>query len=160
VTEAVIGLGSNVGDRLAWIRKGVEALRASEVADIVRVSSVFETAPIGPPQPDFLNAAVLISTEVSAPQLLDELKKIETTLGRSRGDRWGPREIDLDLLLFGDESIEGGVLQVPHPRLLSRAFALIPLLEVFPDAALPDGTRLDTIEIDSGGVSHFATLET
>lgn len=159
MTEVFIGLGSNVGDRLRWIRRAVEALRGAEGIEVTEVSQVYETLAVGPPQPDFLNAVVAIECELSPHELLEMVKGIESQLGRSPGERWGPREIDLDILLSGDGSVDMPELQVPHPRLTSRAFALLPLLEIAPDAELPDGTRLDSFPVAASGVRHFATLD-
>jgi len=127
VTLAYIGLGSNVGDREDYLVRAVEALRA--LGD-VRVSSIRETDPIGPPQPKFMNAVAALETGLSARELFVALKKIESDLGRIPRERWGPREIDLDLLLFGDETIDEPDLKVPHPEMANRPFVLEPLREV------------------------------
>jgi 2-amino-4-hydroxy-6-hydroxymethyldihydropteridine diphosphokinase len=139
LTEAFVGLGSNVGDRLSYLRRAVVALR--ELGD-VRVSSVYETEPVGPPQDLFLNAVAVVDTVLRPQELLDELKRIESSLGRIPRERWGPREIDLDLLLYGDQSVDEPLLTVPHPELTKRAFVLVPLSEIAPDARLPDGQIL------------------
>jgi 2-amino-4-hydroxy-6-hydroxymethyldihydropteridine diphosphokinase len=134
--RAVIGLGSNVGDRRSNLRAAVEALR--EVATVLAESSVVETKPVGgPPQPDYLNAAALVSFEGSPRALLQSLLAIEARLGRVRAERWGPRTIDLDLLWIDGVVVSEPDLVVPHPRLTERAFALQPLLEVAPDAIDP-----------------------
>jgi 2-amino-4-hydroxy-6-hydroxymethyldihydropteridine diphosphokinase len=141
VTISAIGLGSNVGDRRAHLAGAV--LTLPRLGDRLAVSSLYETAPIGgPPQGDFANAVVLLGTRRSARGLLDGLLEIEREAGRQRRERWGPRVLDLDLLLHGDETIEVPGLVVPHPRLAERRFVLAPLVEVWPDAALPDGTRI------------------
>jgi 2-amino-4-hydroxy-6-hydroxymethyldihydropteridine diphosphokinase len=139
LTEAFIGLGSNVGDRLDYLRRAVDALRA---LGAVRVSSVYETDPVGPPQDAFLNAVASLETTLGAREVFDALKKIEADLGRIPRERWGPREIDLDLLLYGDETITEADLTVPHPQLTKRGFVLVPLVELAPDAHLPDGQTL------------------
>lgn len=128
--RAFVGLGSNVGDRLAYLRGAVTALRDHAAVEIVRASSVYETAPVGPEQPDFLNAVVEVTTHLDARALLAVLKAIENRLGRVPRERWGPREIDLDLLLAGDEVVSDEHLQVPHPRMQERAFVLVPLAEL------------------------------
>jgi 2-amino-4-hydroxy-6-hydroxymethyldihydropteridine diphosphokinase len=125
-----VGLGSNLGDRLENLRRAVELLDASDGVAVVRTSSVYETDPVGPPQPDFLNAVAEISTDLGPHELLARCKAIEAELGRTPGERWGPREIDLDLLLYGDERIDTGELVVPHPRMNERAFVLVPLREL------------------------------
>lgn len=135
-----VGLGSNLGDRLENLRRAVERLDASDGVDVVRTSSVYETDPVGPPQPDFLNAVAEISTDLGPHELLARCKAIEAELGRTPGERWGPREIDLDLLLYGGERIDTGELVVPHPRMNERAFVLVPLRELEhggPGAELP-----------------------
>ncbi len=108
------------------------------------MSSLYETAPIGgPEQGPFLNAVAVIDTELPASKLLERCLQIERNSGRERRERWGPRTIDLDILLYGDEEIDEPDLTVPHPRMTERRFVLEPLLEVWPDARLPDGTPLE-----------------
>ena len=139
MTRAYVGLGANLGDRAATIRAAVEHLRREPGVTVVAVSSVRETDPVGLlDQPRFLNAAAALETELSPRELLDRLLGIERRLGRTReGPRFGPRTIDLDLLLYGDEQIEEPGLQVPHPRLHERLFALEPLLELDPALVVP-----------------------
>jgi 2-amino-4-hydroxy-6-hydroxymethyldihydropteridine diphosphokinase len=134
--RAVVGLGANLGDRLATLRAAAGELgRASSV---VARSRVYETEPVGPAQPRFLNAAVLVDWRGSPEDLLRELLDVEARLGRVRGgERWSPRAIDLDLLWAEGVVAEGAHLTVPHPRLRERAFALVPLLDVAPDARDP-----------------------
>jgi 2-amino-4-hydroxy-6-hydroxymethyldihydropteridine diphosphokinase len=139
VTVAYIGLGSNLGDREENLRGALE--RLSELGPL-RASSFRETDPVGvTDQPRFLNAAAELETELGARELLGRLLEIERGLGRDRAveTRWGPRTIDLDLLLYGDEVLDEPGLTVPHPRLAERRFALEPLNELAPDLALPDG---------------------
>jgi 2-amino-4-hydroxy-6-hydroxymethyldihydropteridine diphosphokinase len=133
VTLAYIGLGSNLGDREALIR------RAAGLVGARRLSSLLETQPWGfVNQPKFLNAAAEIETPLSPRQLLVHLLDVERRLGRERiGPRWGPRTIDLDLLLYGDDSIDEPGLVVPHPRLTKREFALRPLAELVPALIIP-----------------------
>ena len=142
MTVAYIGLGSNLGDREGNLRGALA--RLTELGG-VRVSSFRETDPVGvTDQPRFLNAAAELSTDLPARQLLDALLAIERDLGRdrSREDRWGPRTLDLDLLLYGDEVIDDPGLTVPHPRLAERQFVLEPLHELTPGLMLPDGTAV------------------
>jgi 2-amino-4-hydroxy-6-hydroxymethyldihydropteridine diphosphokinase len=141
-----IGLGSNVGDRLEHLRHAVTLLDATDGIDVVVGSSVYETEPVGPPQPDFLNAVVEIRTSLGAPDLLRRLKEIEAEIGREPTGRWGPREIDLDLLTYGDESIDGDDLRVPHPRMAERAFVLVPLAEIASDVRLAAGSPSELLE--------------
>ncbi len=133
--RAVVGLGANLGDRLAMLRAAVREL--SRVARVEAVSRVYATAPVGPPQPDYLNAAVLVDYAGAAEELLDDLLAIEARLGRQRRERWGPRTLDLDVLWGGDLVLETPRLAVPHPRLHERAFALAPMLELVPGARDP-----------------------
>ena len=137
MTTAYIGLGSNLGDRERLIREAAELIGAT------RVSSVNETEPWGyANQPMFLNAVAEVDTPLPARRLLDHLLDVERRLGRERvGARWGPRTIDLDLLLYGEEAIDEPGLVVPHPRLLRREFVLKPLAELVPSLKIPgDGT--------------------
>ena len=143
MTRAVIGLGSNLGDRARHIAEAVGSL--SEHGEYVAASSLYETAPVGGPrQGPYLNAVAVIDTELPARELLNACLDIERSQGRERRERWGPRTLDLDILLFGDMEIDEPGLTIPHPRLTERGFVLVPLLEVDPAAALPDGTRLDS----------------
>ncbi len=141
MVRAAIGLGSNLGDRPRHIGDAVAAL--AEAGSLVRVSSLYQTAPMGgPKQGTYLNAVVVIDTDLSAQQLLERCLEVEQDQGRERRERWGPRTLDLDVLLYGDETINDVELSVPHPRMTERRFVLEPLLEVWPDAVLPDGTPL------------------
>jgi 2-amino-4-hydroxy-6-hydroxymethyldihydropteridine diphosphokinase len=133
--KVAIGLGANLEGRLATIRTAVARLRA--VAKVEAVSRVYESDPVGPPQPRYLNAAVRITWEGSAHDLLDALQSIEAELGRERSERWGPRTIDLDILWIEGMTIDDARLVVPHPRLRERAFAVVPLLELVPGAVDP-----------------------
>jgi 2-amino-4-hydroxy-6-hydroxymethyldihydropteridine diphosphokinase len=138
------GLGSNEGDRAGNLRAGVEALPGHGVA-VDAVSSVYETEPVGEvlDQPDFLNAAVRVDTELPADRLLDVCKAIEIEHGRMFGaPRHGPRPLDIDVLLLGELELSTERLTLPHPELSRRRFVLVPLLELDPELALPDGTRL------------------
>lgn len=139
-----LGLGSNVGDRGGHLRAAVAALREHGV-EVEAVSSAYETEPVGEvlDQPDFLNAAIRIRTGLEPESLLDLCKAIEVEQGRLfAGPRHGPRPLDVDLLLLGDLVLSTERLTLPHPEVTSRRFVLAPLLELDPDLALPDGTRL------------------
>jgi 2-amino-4-hydroxy-6-hydroxymethyldihydropteridine diphosphokinase len=139
---AYIGLGTNLGDRELNLRRALERL---EELGSVRASSLRETEPVGvTDQPKFLNAAAELATDLSARELLERLLGIEQELGRDRATerRWGPRVVDLDILLFGEEAIDEPGLTVPHPRLADRRFVLEPLCELNEDLTLPDGTRV------------------
>jgi 2-amino-4-hydroxy-6-hydroxymethyldihydropteridine diphosphokinase len=138
LTRAYVAVGANVGDRERTIRAAIAALPG-----VVGVSTLRETAPVGVTgQPDFLNGAVALDTAMTARELLDGLLAIERALGRERGERWGPRTIDLDLLLYGDEVIVEPGLAVPHPRLHERRFALEPLAELDPGLVIPGRGRV------------------
>ena len=140
--RAYVGLGANLGDREGTIRRAVELLGAEPGVEVVAVSSLRETDPVGyADQPRFLNGAAAVETELSPRELLDGLLAVERELGRVRGDgpRYGPRAIDLDLLLYGDRVVEEPGLTVPHPRLAERRFVLEPLHELDPGLRLPDG---------------------
>jgi 2-amino-4-hydroxy-6-hydroxymethyldihydropteridine diphosphokinase len=131
--RAFVGLGANLGPREETIRRAVAALGATPNIDVVAVSSLAETEPVGPvtDQPRFLNGAVALDTTLGARPLLERLLEIEAELGRTReGPAGGPRTIDLDLLLYGEERIDEPGLTVPHPRLHDRAFVLEPLAEL------------------------------
>ena len=131
--KAYIGLGSNLGEREALIRQALEALDALPETSVVKVSSLYDPEPVGEvDQPNFLNAACQIDTELTARQLLWNLLLIERRLGRVRQQRWGPRTIDLDLLLYGNLVVDEPDLSVPHPELLRRSFVLVPLVELDP----------------------------
>jgi len=139
VTRAYLGLGSNLGDRLANLEEAVRRLDAAG-ARVLRSSRVYETDPVGgPEQPDYLNAVVEVETELSARDLLDACLDVERQMGRVRTERWGPRRIDIDLLTYGRRQIDEPGLTVPHPRMHERAFVLVPLLELDPDPPLPGG---------------------
>jgi 2-amino-4-hydroxy-6-hydroxymethyldihydropteridine diphosphokinase len=144
MTRAYVGVGTNLGDRAAMLRAAVEQLRAEPAVEVVAVSSIRETDPVGiVEQPRFLNAAVAIETELSARELLVRLLGIERRLGRTRaGPRFGPRTIDLDLLVYGHARIDEPGLEVPHPRLHERLFALEPLVDLDPDLVVPGHGRL------------------
>jgi len=147
-----LGLGSNVGDREAHLRAAVAALDQHGV-EVEATSSLYETEPVGEilDQPDFLNAAVRIRTELEPGALLDLCKAIEVEQGRMLGgQRHGPRPLDLDLLLLGDVELASDRLTLPHPQVTSRRFVLEPLLELDPELALPDGTTLAGTLADLG----------
>lgn len=129
MTRAAIGIGSNLGDAPAAVRAGIQALARTGV--VAAVSSLYRTKPWGRTgQADFCNAVALVDTLLDPRELLHALKRLESELGRVPGERWGPRSIDFDILLYGLERIDEPDLTVPHPRLLERAFALAPLAEL------------------------------
>ncbi|AUX47383.1 2-amino-4-hydroxy-6- hydroxymethyldihydropteridine pyrophosphokinase [Sorangium cellulosum] len=138
--RVVLGLGSNLGDRLGTLRAAVEALGADPALDVLQESPRYESPPAGgPPQGNYVNVAVLLATSLPAREILVRTLAVERSLGRTRPDavRWGPRTIDIDVLWIEGESVAEPDLEVPHPRLCLRAFALRPLLDVAPDARDP-----------------------
>ncbi len=143
--DCVVGFGANLGDREQAFGRALEQL--ARLGEVKALSTLYETRPVGgPPQPDYLNAAVRLETALTPQALLEALLRIELGYGRERTLRWGPRTLDLDLLFVAGECVEEPGLSVPHPRLLERAFALEPLLEVFPEAAHPQtGLRLASL---------------
>ena len=131
--KAFVALGSNLGEREAMIREALEALAALPQTELLRASSLYDTEPVGDvDQPNFLNAVAQLDTDLPPRQLLWNLLLIEKRLGRERTRPWGPRTIDLDLLLYGDEVIEEDDLRVHHPEMIRRAFVLVPLVELDP----------------------------
>jgi len=137
MSKAYIGLGSNVGDRKAHLADAFAALRKSKHIKLIKHSKLYETEPLGPPQPDFLNAAAEIETDFSPLALLRELHRIENELGRVRKERWGPRVIDLDILLYEDSIMDTEQLSIPHLLMHEREFVLVPLAEIAPHAVHP-----------------------
>ncbi|MCU0453965.1 MAG: 2-amino-4-hydroxy-6-hydroxymethyldihydropteridine diphosphokinase [Bacteroidetes bacterium] len=133
MARCYIGLGSNTGDRVGYLRSAVGELKAMLDVEVRKVSSIFETEPVGrKDQPDFLNAVAEIRTELPPAVLLERLKHVELRLGRTASERWGPREIDLDLLFWGDQMLTGPPVDVPHPEAWRRRFVLAPLAEISP----------------------------
>lgn len=157
---AYLGLGSNLGDRLGTLQRAVDLLGAERSITLTGCSRVWETAPVGgPPQPDFLNVVVRAEIDLPPRQLLDACLRAEASLGRVREVRWGPRVVDVDVLLIDARTIDEPDLTVPHPRLHERAFVLMPLLELDPDPTLPDGSRLVDVRLGpdaADGVRLFA----
>ena len=135
-----LSLGSNLGDRETKIREALDLLAGDPDIRVERTSSLYETAPVGmSEQPDFINAVALVETDLPPSELLRRVQRIESALGRDRNQHWGPRIIDLDILLYGDQSVDTAFLTIPHPRMMERAFVMAPLAEIAPDLRLPDG---------------------
>ena len=138
MTLAYVGIGANLGPREETLRRAVELLGRADGVEVVGVSELRETDPVGVvDQPPFLNGAVSVETTLSPRVLLDLLLEVERSLGRERGERWGPRFVDLDLLVYGNEVLDEPGLHVPHPRLHERRFALEPLAEMSPELEIP-----------------------
>lgn len=139
MTIAYIGLGSNLNNPATQINLAINALDEFPQSTVLQCSSLYGNPPMGPPgQPDFVNAVIALDTKLAADALLVEMKNQERTQGRTPfGERWGPRIIDLDLLLYGDESLQNADLVVPHMGIADRAFVLVPLAEIAPDIEVP-----------------------
>jgi len=159
VTLAFIALGSNLAEPLSQVNNALAALARIPHSRIVATSSFYRTPPLGPQdQPDYLNAAVALETTLSAEELLDNTQRIELEQGRVRkAERWGPRTLDLDIMLFGDATINTERLTVPHYDMKNRAFMLLPLSEIAPALRFPDGERLaDVLErLDCSAIRHW-----
>jgi len=147
MNRVYLALGSNLANPLHQVRNALDALNAIVQTQRVAVSSFYRTPPYGPPdQPDYLNAAVALDTQLTPEALLDHTQRIELEQGRVRkAERWGPRTLDLDIMLFGEQVLNTARLTVPHYDMLNRAFMLVPLLEIAPQARLPDGRYLADI---------------
>jgi len=142
--RAFIGLGSNLDEPKTQILRAIAALRELPLSRLTAVSRLYRSMPMGPAdQPDYINAVAMIDTRLPPLELLDALQAIEQAQGRIRGaERWGPRTLDLDILLYGAEQIDSERLVVPHPGLAERSFVLYPLSELSPELVLPDGRVL------------------
>ena len=145
-----MALGSNLGDRWSYLRQGL-----AQLPDVVARSPVYETSPVGalPGQGQYLNMVVELSTEATPQELLEVARKAEEAAGRDRGERWGPRTLDVDILLVGDLVVDGADLQVPHPRMWERGFVLVPLADLAPELV---GDRLT--EAMKEGVARAGTI--
>ena len=138
-----LGLGSNKGDKLHWLRFALEGLSRCPRTRIVRVSSLYRTAPWGvAEQEDYYNAVAELATELPPRELLAAAQRIEALSGRERPYRWAPRELDIDILLYGGLQLATEELTIPHPRMRERRFVLLPLAEIAPELVLPDGTAV------------------
>jgi 2-amino-4-hydroxy-6-hydroxymethyldihydropteridine diphosphokinase len=153
VRRAYLGLGSNLGDRAALLQQAVDALAVVPDLTVVAVSAVYETEPVGgPAQPEYLNAVVAIETDAEPRRLLEIAHQLEAAADRVRGERWGPRTLDVDILLVGDERIDDADLVIPHPRMWERAFVMAPLGDLDPrfagDSTDRAGVRRTEIELE------------
>jgi len=152
---AYVGVGSNLGDPAARVRAAFEALAGIPDTQLVATSRLYRTAPFGPvAQGDFINAVAGLLTRLDAAALLAQLRGIETAAGRVREQRWGPRTLDLDLLVFGDARIDSPELTVPHPGIAERAFVLEPLHDLAPTLDIPGVGRVETLRsrLGEGGI--------
>lgn len=152
-----IGIGSNQADPVKQIKQAIKALKHLLASQLLNCSKLYCSTPMGPQdQPDYVNAVAKLDTQLPALELLDELQKIEQTQGRERKEnRWGPRTLDLDIILYGNEKINTTRLTIPHYGMKVREFVLYPLLEIAPDLVLPDATVLSQLVslCDKNGLS-------
>jgi len=159
MTRVYLALGSNLADPLHQVQSALDALAAIPQSRLVACSSLYRTPPYGPPdQPDYLNAAVALETDLTPDALLDHTQRIELEQGRVRKDhRWGPRTLDLDIMLFGELTLTTPRLTVPHYDMHNRAFMLLPLLEIAPALTLPDGTHAADLlaSLDSSSIRRW-----
>lgn len=158
---AYVGLGSNLAQPMSQVARALEELAGLPATSMVVHSAFYRTRPLGPPdQPDYINAVACLATQLAPEQLLDELQSLEQRHGRVRGvERWGPRSLDLDLLLYGSERVDTARLQVPHPRMIERVFVLYPLAEIAPcDLEIPgSGLLADLLErLPEEGIERLA----
>jgi 2-amino-4-hydroxy-6-hydroxymethyldihydropteridine diphosphokinase len=145
--EAYLALGSNLGDRLATLQRAADLLQAREGIEVVRSSRVYETEPVGPPQPRYLNAVLEIRTELEPRDLLSACLAVEAALGRIRAERWGARTVDVDVLTYDERAVDEPGLVIPHPRMHERGFVLVPLGELDADPMLPGGRSLAALRL-------------
>jgi len=158
--KTALGLGSNLGDRQAQIMLALDALAMHPHIDILAVSALYQTPPWGKTdQPAFFNAAVLVETDLAPRTLLETVLGIERSLGRLRNELWGPRTIDLDILLYGDQTIDEPGLTIPHPRIQERAFVIRPLADILPDAMIAGRCVSDWLAaLDVSGIDAVANV--
>lgn len=151
--NVVIALGANLGDRLAALEGAVDGLRATPGVEVVAVSSVYETEPVGgPEQPEYANAVVLVRATIPITALLERAHEIEKAWHRVRAERWGPRTLDIDIIDAGGAVSDDAVLTLPHPRAHERGFVIIPWLEIDPDAVLVGHGPIKDLAVDATGV--------
>ena len=160
--QVAIALGSNLGDSRGTLEQALATLDHNEAVRVVRRSSWYRSAPIGPVQPDYVNGCALLEVSLAPEALLDLLQATENRFGRVRAERWGPRTLDLDLILYGPQRIATERLEVPHPRMAERAFVLLPLAEIAADWIDPVSGRpvgeLAAALSDHGGVERLEEI--
>lgn len=159
---AYLSLGSNLGDRIANLKQAINLLAEYQGVELIKISSVYETKPVGyTDQPDFLNTAIEVQTTLSPHELLALCNAVEDKLGRTRTIKWGPRKIDIDILLFGGVYIDDEKLKIPHPYMMERAFVLAPLAEIAPEILLPNGmTASESADkINKNGIELFGAID-
>lgn len=161
--KAAISLGSNLGESPIILEKALQTLEQTSVIIIEKISSWYETLPVGPAQPNYINGCAIIQTQLSPQNLLTTLLEIETKFGRIRAERWGARTLDLDLILYENLIFNTPQLQIPHPRMKERAFVLLPLAEIAPNWIEPvTGKTITELlkEIDKSGIIKKIELNT
>ena len=151
-TSAYLALGSNLGDRLATLQRAAGLLDARAGIRVVRSSRVYETAPVGPPQPAYLNAVIEVATDLEPRALLEACLGVEAELGRERLERWGPRTLDVDVLTYDELELREPGLEIPHPRMHERGFVLVPLGELTPEPMLPGGRTFGQLRLEPEAV--------
>ncbi|MGC9523987.1 MAG: 2-amino-4-hydroxy-6-hydroxymethyldihydropteridine diphosphokinase [Limnospira sp.] len=159
-STVAIALGSNLGDSRATVETALESLDRHPQISLKARSHWYRTAPVGPPQPDYINGCAILNVTLTPEALLETLLTVERQFGRVRRERWGPRTLDLDLLLFDDLILKTPSLELPHPRMRERAFVLVPLAEIAPDwldpiAGKAIGQLLETV--DPSGIQKIET---
>ena len=156
MSRAVLSVGSNLGDRMGHLQGALDAL--AEHVDVIAISGVFETSPVGgPEQDDFLNAVIIVETTLAPHELLELCQQVEADRNRVREVRWGPRTLDVDIIAIDDTLLDDPTLTLPHPRAHERAFVCVPWLDVDADAALPQG-RIADLGLDPRGVHRRTDL--
>jgi 2-amino-4-hydroxy-6-hydroxymethyldihydropteridine diphosphokinase len=149
--KVYIGIGSNLENPLEQLKAAAAALREIPSTKLCQISNIYQTAPIGPAgQPDYTNAAALLETQLTPEALLDELQRVELDQGRVRKERWGPRTLDLDIILYAGMTIRTTRLSVPHIEMENRNFVLIPLMDIDPELTLPNGKSLKIVTEQAG----------
>lgn len=152
MSRAYLGLGTNIGDRGANLERAIELLTAGSELTLKARSSIYETMPVGVEgQPKFLNMVIAVETELSPHKLLELGKSVEKAMGRKPGPRWGPRVIDVDLLLYDNVQVQEAELTIPHPRMWQRAFVMVPLAEIAPDLVGPGGLTVGALARQADG---------
>lgn len=151
---AGIAIGSNLGDSKKIVKDAVKIIGSRENIELIKVSSWYQTKPVGPPQPDYINGCITIKTSLTPQELLQNLMEIEAQFGRERKERWGARTLDLDIIFYGDLVLSTPELEIPHPRMRERSFVLIPLAEIAPHWIDPV-TGLTVLKLNSVRKSKF-----
>ncbi len=161
MVEVYLGLGSNVGDRSGFLKTAVDRINEIDGARVMSLSSIYRTEPVGPiSQNKYFNAVVRLEVALKPQELLTQLLKIEKACGRIRNERWGPRTLDIDILLFGDLEVRDDNLSIPHPLMLERAFVLAPLVEVCPNLIIGDRSARERLEqLEDEGVERLIAFD-